>query len=120
MEGIVSQNYFLYFGFQTNVRKESEGDDANGFTDMEQEKIIIKNDGTPLGIQIIAWVENDDNRWYIIDFILPNTDVCIALYTQCFPSVCGKNSTGDSGGIRTHDLLLTSADVLASRLVQTS
>ena len=36
---------------------------------------------------------------------------CIALYTQCFPSVCRKNFTDDSGGIRTHDLLLTSADV---------
>ena len=47
--------------------------------------------------------------------LCPDTDVCIALYTQCFPSVCGKNFTGDSGGIRTHDLLLTSADVLASR-----
>ena len=22
--------------------------------------------------------------------MLPYTDVCIALYTQCFPSVCGK------------------------------
>ena len=50
-----------------------------------------------------------------IDLILPYTDVCIALYTQCFPSVCGKNFTGDSGGIRTHDLLLTNADVLTSR-----
>ena len=45
----------------------------------------------------------------------PYTDVCIALYTQCFPSVCGKNFTGDSGGNRTHDLLLTSADILTSR-----
>ena len=43
------------------------------------------------------------------------TDVCIALYTRCFPSVCGINFTGDSGKIRTHDLLLTSADVLTSR-----
>ena len=41
--------------------------------------------------------------------------MCIALHTQCFPSVCGKNLTGDSGGIRTHDLLLNSADVLTSR-----
>ena len=41
--------------------------------------------------------------------------LCIALYTRCFPSVCGKNITGDSGGIRTHDLLLTIADVLTSR-----
>ena len=51
----------------------------------------------------------------LIDLILPYTDVCIALYTRCFPSVCGKDFTGDSGGIRTHDLLLTSADVLTSR-----
>ena len=43
------------------------------------------------------------------------TDVCIALYVQCFPSICEKTSQGDSGGIRTHDLLLTSADVLTSR-----
>ena len=35
------------------------------------------------------------------------------LYVQCFPSVCEKKHfTGDSGGIRTHDLLLTSANVL--------
>ena len=40
-----------------------------------------------------------------IDLILPlHRDVCIALYTQCFRSVCGRNLTGDSGGIRTHDL----------------
>ena len=51
-----------------------------------------------------------------IDLILPYTDVCIALYTQCFPSVCGKtNFTVDLGGIQTHDLLLTIADVLTSR-----
>ena len=50
-----------------------------------------------------------------IDLILPYTDVCTALYVQCFPSVCEKNFTGDSGGIRTHNLLLTSADVLTSR-----
>ena len=41
--------------------------------------------------------------------------MCIALYTRCFPSVCGKKFTGDSGAIRTHDLLLTSADVLTAR-----
>ena len=50
-----------------------------------------------------------------VDLILPDTDVCIALHTQCFPSVCEKNFTGDSGGIQTHDLLLTRADVLTSR-----
>ena len=26
-----------------------------------------------------------------LHLILPSTDVCIALYTRCFPSVCGKN-----------------------------
>ena len=41
------------------------------------------------------------------------TPTCV--YTRCFPSVCGINITGDSGGIWTHDLLLTSADVLTSR-----
>ena len=25
-----------------------------------------------------------------IDLILPYTDMCIALYTQCFPSACGE------------------------------
>ena len=45
-------------------------------------------------------------------FNLAYTDVCIALHTQC---VCEKHFTGNSGGIRTHDLLLTSADVLTSR-----
>ena len=57
-----------------------------------------------------SWTSN-----LLLYFILPYTDVCIALYTRCFPSVCGKNFTGDSGGIRTHDLLLTSADVLTSQ-----
>ena len=51
------------------------------------------------------------NNWFNFAY----TDVCIALYTQYFPSVCGKNFTGDSGGIQTHDLLLTSADVLTYR-----
>ena len=41
--------------------------------------------------------------------------MCIALYTQCFPSVCGKNFKRDSGRIQTHDLLPTSADILTSR-----
>ena len=55
------------------------------------------------------------NKQIITDLMLPYTDVCIALYTQCFPSVCGKNFTGDLGGIQTHDLMLTNADVLTSR-----
>ena len=37
--------------------------------------------------------------------------MCRALCARCFP----KNFTGDSGRIRTHDLLLTSAAVLTSR-----
>ena len=37
-----------------------------------------------------------------------------ALHSQCFPSVCENNSTGKSGGNRTHDLLFTFADVLTS------
>ena len=53
--------------------------------------------------------------WNTTDLILPYTNVCTALYTRCFPSVCEKNFTGDSGRIRTHDLLLTSADVLTSQ-----
>ena len=36
---------------------------------------------------------------YFIDLILSYTNVCIALYTQCFPCVCEKTFTGDSGGI---------------------
>ena len=52
-----------------------------------------------------------EKEWF--NFVL-YTDVYIALYVQCFLSVCEKNS-GDSGGIRTHDLLLTSADILTSR-----
>ncbi len=41
----------------------------------------------------------------------------LVLYTVCSVlSECLQNNfTGDSGGIRTHDLLLTSADVLTSR-----
>ena len=46
-----------------------------------------------------------------VDLILPYADVCIALHT-----LWEKNFTGDSGRIRTHDLLLTSADVLTSWL----
>ena len=38
-----------------------------------------------------------------------------APHTQRFPSVCGKRSTSYLGGIRTHDLLLTSTDILISR-----
>ena len=41
--------------------------------------------------------------------------MCIALYTRCFQSICEKTFTGDLGGIRTHDLLLASADSLTSR-----
>ena len=52
------------------------------------------------------------NILFSFELILPYTNVFIALYT---PSVCGKYFTGDSGGIRTHDLLLTNADVLTSR-----
>ena len=52
-------------------------------------------------------------RWGIT-FCLPYTDVCIAVHTQCFPSVCEKNFTDDLGEIRTHDLPLTNADVLTS------
>ena len=44
------------------------------------------------------------NSSFIIDLILP-------LHRRCL----WKNFTDDSGGIRTHDLLLTSADVLTSR-----
>ena len=51
----------------------------------------------------------------IVDLILLYTNVCIALYTRCFASVCGKSFTGDSNEIRTHNLLLTSADVFTCR-----
>ena len=44
--------------------------------------------------------------------MLPYTN----MYTYSVLSKClWKNFTGNSGGIRTHDLLLTSADVLTSR-----
>ena len=52
-------------------------------------------------------------RWAINNWlILPYTDVCIALSTQCFPSICGKTSLGRD---QTNDLLLTSADVFTSQ-----
>ena len=37
-----------------------------------------------------------------IDFILLYTDVCIALNTRCFPSVCGKNFTGNITSVVYH------------------
>ena len=51
-----------------------------------------------------------------IDFDLtPTRRMYEALHTQCFPSTCkNKLHRGDSGGIQTHDLLLTSTDVLTS------
>ena len=36
-------------------------------------------------IEVTKWTDS-------IDLMLPYTDVCIALYTQCFPSVCGKKT----------------------------
>ena len=45
---------------------------------------------------------SDDKQ--LIKFF-PYTDVCTALHTRCFSSVCGETSQA----IRTHDLLLTSA-----------
>ena len=51
------------------------------------------------------------NNWFNLFY----TDVCIVLHTQCFASVCEKNSQAAWGGIWTHNLLLTSADVLTSR-----
>ena len=43
---------------------------------------------------------NDRKFEHVIDLILPYTDVCnsIALYTQCFPSVCGKTSQATRAG----------------------
>ena len=61
--------------------------------------------------RLLKFLHRVINNW----FNLPYTDVYLALYIGCFPSVCGKNFTGDSGRIQTHDLLLTSADVLTSR-----
>ena len=29
----------------------------------------------------------------LLELILPYTNVCIALYTRCFPSVCGKKTS---------------------------
>ena len=46
------------------------------------------------------------NNW---SDLCPCTDFIMyeALCTQCFPNLSVKKSTGNSGGIRTHDLLLT-------------
>ena len=57
------------------------------------------------------------HHFMLIDLILAYTDVCIALYTQCIPSVCGKNITGDSGGIRTHDFLLYLVSLMVVHLL---
>ena len=81
----------------------------------------LKTSGSSLSQDASDWdnITSKDRRIPQVvlptDLILPYTDMCIALYTQCFPSVCEKNLTGDLGGIRTHNLLLNSADVLTSR-----
>ena len=48
-----------------------------------------------------------------IDLMLPYTDVCIALYTQCFPSVCGKTSLFRAHKIRLDSQLFVSVTVIA-------
>ena len=47
-----------------------------------------------------------------IDWILPYTNVCMKNCILSAFQLSVKNSTGDSGGIQTHDLLLTNAHVL--------
>ena len=47
--------------------------------------------------------------------MLPYTNVCITLHILSAFRVSMKNFMGDSGGIRTHDLLLTCTDFLTSR-----
>ena len=43
----------------------------------------------------------------------PNVNL-FALHDQCFPRAYDKNFTGIMGGIRTHNLLLTGADIFIS------
>ena len=50
-----------------------------------------------------------------IYLILPYTDVCTALYTRCFPTVCETTSQATRAGFEPTTSLLTSADVLTSR-----
>ena len=55
--------------------------------------------------RLVKFLRQVINNWFNFYFVPTPTDVCIALHTQCFPSVCEKDFTGDSGGIRPHDLL---------------
>ena len=61
----------------------------------------------------------NNNQWFnckaSFDFILPSFQrhMYEALHAQCFPSE--TKFTDDSGGIQTHDLLLSSADGVTSR-----
>ena len=52
---------------------------------------------------------------WLIDFILPYTDVCIALHTLCFPSVCEKTSQATRAGFEPTTSCLLSADIWTSR-----
>ena len=42
--------------------------------------------------------EKQSTYMYKMYSILPYTDVCIALHTRCFPSVCEKNSQATRAG----------------------
>ena len=55
------------------------------------------------------------NKYLKLIKFLPYTDVCIALHTQCFPSVCEKTWHVTQAGFETHNVLLTRAEVLTSR-----
>ncbi|XP_033639265.1 partitioning defective 3 homolog isoform X1 [Asterias rubens] len=66
ISGTLQNNMYKWAEAQEKTQNETNGrkDSEEGNDDMEREKIIIKNDGTPLGIQIIARVENDDDSAY--------------------------------------------------------
>ncbi|XP_038045105.1 partitioning defective 3 homolog [Patiria miniata] len=54
----------MYKWAEAQQKMEKSNDTNDGTINMEMEEIIIKNDGTPLGIQIIARVEHDDDSAY--------------------------------------------------------
>ena len=53
------------------------------------------------------------NGRFILGFSRP--DVYYTECSVCSPDACEKNASCYSGGTRTHDLLLSSADVLTTR-----
>ena len=65
---------------------------------LEREEEIAELKAERNNTRVSTWVKFLRRGDEQLMLILPYTDVCIGLHTRCFPSVCEKNFTGDSGG----------------------